>query len=74
MDKHNLSYYLLDDIDGDASYQQKVIDKNSNWLSKRMKFYETGNFFRGVSLLSSLSCYPRLRQYLGDWYLIYLRK
>ena len=58
----------------DSSYQQKVIDKNSNWLSKRMKFYETGNFFRGVSLLSSLSCYPRLRQYLGDWYLIYLRK
>lgn len=65
---------IKNDIDGDTSYQQKVIDKNNNWLSKRMKFYETGNLFRGVSLLSSLSCYPRLRQYLGDWYLIYLRK
>lgn len=62
------------DIDGDTSYQQKVIDKNSNWLSKRMKFYKTGNLLRGVALLSSINCYPRLRQYLGDWYLICLKK
>lgn len=66
--------FIDNDVEGDTAYQQAVINKDSQWLMKRNQFYKTGNVFDGVSLLRYLNCYPRLRQYLGDWYLIYLKK
>lgn len=66
--------FIDNDVEGDTVYQQAVIDRDGQWLTKRKQFYETRNVFNGVSLLRYLNCYPRLRQYLGDWYLIYLKK
>ena len=62
---------LMDKADDE---QKKVLDQNAKWLKRRKNFYETRNIVDGIKLLGSLNCYPRLRQYLGDWYLIYLRK
>ncbi|MCC4328504.1 glycosyltransferase [Limosilactobacillus reuteri] len=66
--------FIDSDVVGDTTYQQEIINKNSQWLAKRQQFYETSNIFNGINLLTYLNCYPRLRQYLGDWYLIYLKK
>lgn len=65
--------FIDNDVEGDTAHQQAVIDRNNRWLAKRKQFYETRNVFSGISLLKYLGCYPRLRQYLGDWYLIYFK-
>ena len=30
-----------------------------------------GKRFDGVKLLKYINCYDRVKQYLGDWYLVY---
>ena len=66
--------FVNSDVNSNIVYQKKVLDQNAKWLKRRKNFYETRNIVDGIKLLGSLNCYPRLRQYLGDWYLIYLRK
>lgn len=51
----------------------KVLDRNDRWLSVRERFYLTKNPLVGVKLATYWDCFPRYRQYLGDWYLIYLK-
>lgn len=52
----------------------RTLKKNLHWLSLREKFYITKNIYYGVKLLLYIRCYQRYRQYLGDWYLIYIKK
>lgn len=70
----SMRMFVNSDVKSNTDYQRKVLDQNAKWLKKRKNFYETRNIVDGIKLLGSINCYPRLRQYLGDWYLIYLRK
>lgn len=65
--------FIKKDVNSNTTHQDSVLDKNSEWLAKRKQFYDTSNPIKGIQLLKYIKCYPRLRQYLGDWYLIYLK-
>lgn len=57
------------------NYDTKVglIDKNKMWINLRKSFYKTKNIRYGMKLLCYLNSYQRYRQYLGDFYLIYIK-
>ena len=57
----------------DKATKLKVLDRNDRWLSVRERFYLTKNPLVGIRLATYWDCFPRYRQYLGDWYLIYLK-
>ena len=57
----------------DKATKLKVLDRNDRWLSVRERFYLTKNPLVGIKLATYWACFPRYRQYLGDWYLIYLK-
>lgn len=57
----------------DKTTKLKVLDRNDRWLSVRERFYLTKNPLVGIKLATYWDCFPRYRQYLGDWYLIYLK-
>lgn len=57
----------------DKTTKLRVLDRNDRWLAVRERFYLTKNPLVGVKLATYWDCFPRYRQYLGDWYLIYLK-
>lgn len=57
----------------DKTTKLRVLDRNDRWLSVRERFYLRKNPLVGVKLATYWDCFPRYRQYLGDWYLIYLK-
>lgn len=69
-----LQEYIYNDVDGNNENKSKVLNRTARWLKMRNKFYEGKNPFIGLYLMRYWSSYPRKRQYLGDWYLIYLKK
>lgn len=69
-----LQRYVADDVPGDRTHQQAVLQRVSRWLTTRGRFYQTANPLVGLNLMRYWDCYPRKRQYPGDWYLIYLKR
>lgn len=57
----------------DKTTKLRVLDRNDRWLAVREQFYLRKNPLVGVKLATYWDCFPRYRQYLGDWYLIYLK-
>lgn len=70
----SIKKYLLEDVKNKTSKKEKILKRNDHWLHLRKKFFETKNILIGIRLLSFIDCYQRLRQYLGDWYLIYVKQ
>lgn len=68
-----LREYVNNSEIADKTAKLKVLDRNDRWLSVRERFYLTKNPLVGVKLATYWDCFPRYRQYLGDWYLIYLK-
>lgn len=64
----------LDNLAIDAPSEREFLKLNQEWISMRKKFYEHKHISDGVRLLKYLKVYPKKRQYLGDWYLIYIKK
>lgn len=52
---------------------EKVLERNERCFKLRQKFFSNSNILTGVKLLRYWNCYPRYRQYLGDWYLIFIK-
>lgn len=68
-----LREYVNNSEIADKTAKLEVLDRNDRWLSVRERFYLTKNPLVGVKLATYWDCFPRYRQYLGDWYLIYLK-
>lgn len=64
---------FLSTLDIDTNRQIRMLDKNRKWISLRKKFYQTKNILTGLHLLFYWHYYPRYRQYLADWYLIFIK-
>lgn len=64
---------FLSTLDIDTNRQIRMLDKNRKWISLRKKFYQTKNILTGLHLLFYWNYYPRYRQYLADWYLIFIK-
>lgn len=62
----------------DESYESeesiRIIKRTKDWLLNRYTFLNSRRIIEGVKLLKYLDCYPRKRQYLGDWYLVFVKK
>lgn len=69
-----LRVYTLTDVSGVKTKQLKVLNRNAKWLAQRQKFYNTKNPLQGIILAMYWDCFPRYRQYLGDWYLLYIKR
>lgn len=69
-----LQKYTLTEVKGDKTKQLAVLARNVKWLEVRTKFYATKNPFQGIKLAFYWDCFPRYRQYLGDWYLLYVKR
>lgn len=67
-----LQKFIVDREIKDAKIN-KIIDDNGKWLMQRKTFYNTRKVLEGIKLLKYIRYYPRIRQYLGDWYLIYIK-
>ena len=52
----------------------KVLEHSIKWIETRKNFYSTKNPWYGIKLLKYIHYYDRIRQYCGDWYLIYGKK
>lgn len=52
----------------------EVLKKEKKWIEIRKEFYSSKNPLCGIKLLRYIRCYDRIRQYCGDWYLIYGKK
>ncbi|KRL05801.1 glycosyltransferase [Liquorilactobacillus oeni] len=66
--------YLQEDVATKSVRKLHILHRNKKWLFLRTKFFKNRNFFTGLHLLSYINCYQRLRQYLGDWYLLFLKR
>lgn len=69
-----LREYTLTEVIGNRDQQFKVLARNEQWLVERNKFYDTKNPLQGIKLARYWNCFPRYRQYLGDWYLLYIKR
>lgn len=54
--------------------KDKILNKSLKWLKLRRKFYNTRNVLYWLQLASYLNCYDRFKQYLGDLYLVLIKK
>lgn len=68
---------VVDDLhdfveDNDCSQEKiDILDMSKKWIECRKAFYLSKNPCDGVKLLKYINCYDRVKQYLGDWYLVY---
>lgn len=64
---------LYDFVEDNNWSQEKinVLDRSKEWIEERKAFYLSKNPYDGVKLLKYIKCYDSVKQYLGDWYLIY---
>lgn len=69
---HNLELYCNDYLNTDKR-AIRLVRRNICWCKLRKNFLEVKKIGDGLKLIKYLTCYPRLRQYLYDWYLV-LRK
>ena len=51
--------------------KEKLVLTSNAYLNLRMSFYDSKNPIYGLRLIKYLKYYPRYRQYLADWYLVY---
>lgn len=51
--------------------KKRLLEATDKYLSLRKKFYDIRNPIYGLQLLRYWKLYPRYRQYLADWYLVY---
>lgn len=69
-----LREYVRNEVPGDTRHQQAILARTSEWLKRRQRFYDVQKIVSGLALLPYWSSYPRIRQYPGDWYLIFIKK
>lgn len=57
-----------------SEYKMEKLRKNQKWLSVREEFYQTGRISLIFYLFRYLGSYQRYRQFLGDIYLVYIKR
>lgn len=54
--------------------KQHILTGSLKWLECRAKFYDTHSIIDGLKLFRYHSYYPKLKQYFGDWYLVFVKR
>jgi len=69
-----LSQFLNEDVAKDTTKQVRILKRGIEWLNVRTRFYESRSILTGIRLAFYWDCFPRYRQYLGDWYLLFIKR
>ncbi len=69
-----LTRFLNEDVHKNKKTQATVLKRDTKWLNVRTRFYETRSILTGIKLALYWDCFPRYRQYLGDWYLLFIKR
>ena len=82
--KESLDYAMrvvndLEDFVNEYSSERRkekieILKKEKKWIEIRKEFYSSKKPLCGIKLIGYIRCYDRIRQYCGDWYLIYGKK
>ena len=51
-----------------------ILSESLKWLECRAEFFDTHNIITGLKLYKYHQYYPKIKQYFGDWYLVFLKK
>lgn len=62
---------VKDDVTNEKT---RLLRATDHYLSLRKKFYTSKNAIYGLRLVNYLKLYPRTRQYLADWYLVFFNR
>lgn len=54
--------------------KQNILEENIKWLECRARFFDTNSIIAGLKLFQYHSYYPKLKQYFGDWYLVFVKR
>lgn len=68
-----LQQYLLDE-QCSTPEKEDVLYGSLEWLKCRAEFYDTHSIVIGLNLFKYRNYYPKIKQYFGDWYLIYFKQ
>lgn len=71
---NSLKRYISDYQIEDKGKKIKILEVTQKWIEIRISFYDTKKIKYWFELLKYRMCYDRLKQYLGDFYLVVIRK
>lgn len=66
--------FVKNDVQNSTKKEIKLLEKTAYYLSLRKKLYDTNNPIYAIRLARYWNLYPRYRQYLADWYLVYVKR
>lgn len=70
-----LRQYTVQDVKSKSKQRQfEVLKRTQDWLTVRACFYQKKSVLTGIKLVLYWNCFPRYRQYLGDWYLLFIKR
>lgn len=69
---NSIKEFLITNIGQIDTGKKQLLEATDKYLNLRKKFYDSKNPVYGLWLMNYWKMYPRYRQYLADWYLVYL--
>ena len=69
-----LKYLNTFDILEDKEKKILLLNKNLKFIQLRKRFYIDKNLLLGIYLLKYMKFYLSFRRYVGDWYLVYIKR
>lgn len=70
----SLDDFVTNYSDADKIQKKKILIFTKRWIEKRMKFYDSQSIVDWVKIARYLPYYDRIRQYVGDLYLVKIKK
>lgn len=69
----SLDELIKDYPTGNIEQKKRILLRTSQWIEQRKKFYDSGNVIEWMKLIKYESCYTKIRQYVGDFYLVKIK-
>lgn len=70
----SLQEFISKYVSSDKQKKEEILGITGEWLQQRIEFYDTGSIAKWIKLLKYYRCYDRFRQYIGDFYLVKIKK
>lgn len=58
----------------ESKEKQDILEGSLKWLECRARFYDSHSVIVGLKLIKYHSYYPKMKQYFGDWYLVFVKR
>ncbi|MBB1063147.1 glycosyltransferase [Limosilactobacillus fastidiosus] len=71
---NTMQRFINNEMVGNTSKENKLLKKTAYYLELRKRLYVSANPVYAIRLLRYWNMYPRYRQYLADWYLVFMKK